>query len=320
MPETEIKDESLARELILDELFDLSLYRVFRDVASGPLKKILEELILVETRHHAFWEDFFKMKMDRLDFGRRFKLQIIAFVCKLFGERAVYLILEAIEVYGIRKYLRIWDQYRETPLAGAVQTILRDEFEHEDAIVSGSAERRINPERIRSIFLGFNDGLVEFMGAVSGFFAAFQDTTHVLLASFTAAAAGAISMAIGSYLAAGSEKEMRQIEHRKERFLSGSEPAAQPDIEPLTSAILVGFSFLIGSMFPILPVLFGAKSVLISWLAGGTAILLVSTILAFLSGTEIRKRVFTNLVLIALAVAVAYGIGAAVKIFLGINV
>ena len=42
-------------------------------------------------------------------------------------------------------------------------------------MVTGPRERRINPERVRNIFLGLNDGLVEILGAVTGFFGAFGD-------------------------------------------------------------------------------------------------------------------------------------------------
>jgi vacuolar iron transporter family protein len=37
---------------------------------------------------------------------------------------------------------------------------VEDEFRHEDAVVTGHSERTINPERVRNIFLGLNDGLV----------------------------------------------------------------------------------------------------------------------------------------------------------------
>ena len=49
----------LARRLVLDELFDLSLYRSLRDVAPPDLRRVLEQLIPIETRHFRFWQDFF---------------------------------------------------------------------------------------------------------------------------------------------------------------------------------------------------------------------------------------------------------------------
>ena len=49
-------DAKLARRLVLDELFDLSLYQSLRDVATGELRTILEQLIPIESRHLKFWQ------------------------------------------------------------------------------------------------------------------------------------------------------------------------------------------------------------------------------------------------------------------------
>ncbi len=163
-------DERLAERLVLDELFDLSLYRALREHASVETRKTLDDLIPIESRHFAFWQDFFDIRRGRLDLGRRLKLRFLVMVARLLGSLGIEIILEAIEVYGIRKYLSVWDAYRDGPLGAAVQEILEDEFRHEDEVVAQLTERKINPQRIRDIFLGFNDGLVEILGAVSGFF------------------------------------------------------------------------------------------------------------------------------------------------------
>ena len=47
-------DPTLARALILDELFDLSLYNALRDVTQTDVHHTLDELIKVETVHLAF--------------------------------------------------------------------------------------------------------------------------------------------------------------------------------------------------------------------------------------------------------------------------
>ena len=101
-------------------------------------------------------------------------------VCGIFGSTAVHLVLEAIEVHGVRKYLALWHEYQGKPLGEALRGILMDEFKHEDVLVTELTNRKINPERIRNIFLGLNDGLVEILGAVSGFFGAFGSATDGL--------------------------------------------------------------------------------------------------------------------------------------------
>jgi VIT1/CCC1 family predicted Fe2+/Mn2+ transporter len=310
---------SLARQLVLDELFDLSLYQRVRPLASGELRGILDQLIPIETRHLAFWQDFFQIRVSRLDPGRRLKLTAILAVCRLFGAPAIHLALEAIEVYGVRKYLTVWRSYRDTPLGAAVREVLHDEFKHEDMVVTGEGARRINPERVRNVFFGLNDGLVEILGAVSGFFAAFGNALTVLAAGSTVAVAGAFSMAAGAYVAVGSESEVRRTEAERRRFLGEASPE-EPGESALAAAAVVGASYFAGALVPVLPVLFGAKSVLPSIVAAGTLLVLVSVVLAFLSGMDVQRRVRINLVIMALAVGVTYAIGAAARRIWGISV
>src|SRR5678815_4552503 len=97
--------------MCIRDRFDLSLYQSLREVASGELRSILDRLIPIEARHLAFWQDFFDLHVARLDIARRLKLRLIVFVCRLFGAPAIHLVLEAIEVYGVRKYLRVWTTY-----------------------------------------------------------------------------------------------------------------------------------------------------------------------------------------------------------------
>lgn len=311
-------DRKLGEKLVLDELFDLSLYTALRDITTGDVRKTLDELIAIETTHFHFWQDFFQLRIARLDPGRRLKLWVVRLACRLVGPLAVQLVLEAIEVYGVRKYLALWDAYRGGPLGEAVRGILEDELKHEDQVVSALTERKINPRRIRDIFLGMNDGLVEILGAVSGFFAAFGRPGPVLIAASTTAVAGSLSMAAGAYVAASSEQEVTRMERRRARFLGT--PAAEGAADRAwVSALFVGASYFAGALVPVLPVLLGAQSVLISLVAAGGMIMGVSLVLAFLSGMDVGRRVLTNLVIIAVAVGVTYTIGALVKTLWGIS-
>jgi VIT1/CCC1 family predicted Fe2+/Mn2+ transporter len=311
---------SLARQLVLDEILDLSLYRALRDVARGELRDVLEELIVVETRHVAHWQRFFGLEsLTALDLGRRLKLRVLKATCRLFGAGAVQVVLEAIEVHGVRKYLRVWKRFQDHPLGGAVRGVLEDEFKHEDMLVTRAAERRINPEKVRNVFLGLNDGLVEILGAVSGFFAAFGDPVAVLAAGLTVAVAGALSMAAGAYIATGSEAEVRATEEERRRFL-GEAVASAASESPLASALVVGLGYVAGALVPVLPVLFGARSVLPTVLTAGVVIVVVSAVVAFLSGMDVRRRMALNLGVTGLAVVVTYGIGLLAKAVLGVGV
>jgi len=313
-------DPALAKRLILDELFDLSLYQALREVARGGLRDMLDQLIPVETRHFGFWQEFFDLRISTLDLRRRLKLRLLLGAARLGGAPVIHLILEAIEVFGVRKYLAVWKQYGGGPLGEAVRGILEDEFKHEDAVVTSAAELRLNPQRVRDIFLGLNDGLVEILGAVSGFFAAFSNAATVLIAGSTVAVAGALSMAAGAYIALSSEVEVHSTEVERRRFLGEPVPPAEPADTPLQSAGLVGASYLAGALVPVLPVAFGALNVLASLAVAGVVIVAVSMILAFLSGMEIRRRVVLNLAIIAATVGITYLIGTITKAVWGIAV
>ena len=180
MENAEYVSPQFARQLILDELFDLTLYQKLKEISGPELHPTLDELIKVESGHFSFWQELFKIKVSTLNLSRRIKLRLILFICRLFGVRAIDLILEAIEVHGIRKYLALWRENKDNTIGEAVRGVLEDEFKHEDAIVSRLKDRIINPDRIRNIFLGLNDGMVEILGAVSGFFASFGSTSMVL--------------------------------------------------------------------------------------------------------------------------------------------
>ena len=313
-------DARLGRQLVLDELFDLTLYQSLLRVAPPALRPILEQLIPIETRHYGFWQEFFGLKITTLDLPRRLKLALLVGLARLLGAPGIHLILEAIEVYGVRKYLAVWRRYEGGPLGAAIRGILEDEFKHEDAVVMADSERQVSPQRVRDIFLGLNDGLVEILGAVSGFFGAFTSTTTVLVAGIMVGVAGAVSMGAGAYLAGSSEAEVRDTEVRRRRFLGEAEAAEGSADTPLASGVWVGVSYVIGAVVPILPVLFGARTLLPSLVVAGGVIVIVSAILAFLSGMNVKRRILLNLAIMAAAVAISYLIGLVAQSVWGVSV
>lgn len=309
----------LGRALILDEFFDLTLYRRLVAWEKGELKELLEELIPIEEKHVEFWRRFFGLPISELDPGRRVKLWLVLAARRLFGSRVTNIVLESIEIYAVGNYLRLWDEYKDTLFGSALREILEDELKHEEMTVTSAAARRIDPERVRSVFLGLNDGLVEILGAVSGFFAAFSSIASVLAAALTVAVAGSISMAAGAFVAASSEREVHEIERQKRRFLEGDSADGVTVVRPFSSAVLVGIFYFLGALVPIAPVLFGARNLTVSVIAAGAMMMLVSFAVSTLSGMAARKRIIFNLVIMAVAVSVTYAIGIGAKTILGIS-
>src|SRR5438093_756541 len=200
------------------------------------------------------------------------------------------------------------------------QTVILDELSHDDDLVTQLTERKITPEKIRHIFLGLNDGLVEILGAVSGFFGAFGDAATVLIAASTTAVAGSLSMAAGAYVALSSEQEVQQTVVAKKRFLGEAHAGMEMMEQPLGSALVVVVAYFAGALVPVLPVLFGAKDALVSLVTAGSMIIVVSLLLAFLSGMKIQRRITMNLVIIAAAVGITYMIGLLAKSIWGVSV
>ena len=91
-------------------------------------------------------------------------------------------------------------------------------------------------------------------------------------------------MAAGAWVATSSEAEVRATETGRRRFMGESVTSDEAGDTPMASALVVGASYFAGALVPVLPVLAGASTALPSLVAAGNTIVLVSVILAFLSG------------------------------------
>jgi len=89
---------------------------------------------------------------------------------------------------------------------------------------------------------------------------------------------------------------------------------------PLASAVVVSIGYFAGAVVPVLPVLFGARTVWPTVLAGGTMIIAVSAIVAFISGMDVRRRITLNAPISGLAVVVTYALGLLTKRLLGVEI
>lgn len=82
----------------------------------------------------------------------------------------------------------------------------------------------------------------------------------------------------------------------------------------------MGGAYFLGALVPVLPVAFGAQSAWPSIVAAGVMSVSVSTVLAFLSGMNLRKRIALNLIIVIVAVSATYGIGLVAKRLWGVSV
>src|SRR3989344_5035664 len=176
------KAEKLARSLIQGELMSLTLYESLIAVAEKETQVTIQKLIAIERGHLAFWESFFQSRHAPPSIFGISRIRLAILIARIFGDRAIFLILESTEVHAIRHYFSLWEAYQNTPEASAIKKILIEELHDEEIVIMGTRERGLSGGNIRNLFLGLNDGLVEILGAVSGLFAAFQHPSSVLVA------------------------------------------------------------------------------------------------------------------------------------------
>lgn len=307
---------NIGSQLLLDEMSDLALYRALRPFSRGDLAATLDGFIATEIRHVAFWRQFFALDIPKINLSRQLSIRLLTVAARLGGPSVTSLILEARETHGVKKYLTLWRRTTDTKLNLALRSILEEELLHEDEAVTATSGRKIDAATIRNAFLGFNDGSVEILGAVNGLAAAFGNPALVAAAGLTVACAGALSMASGAYLSTHSEQEVLAVEQGKKDFLGAIDTLSAVPHSPLRAAALVGSAYLLGAAAPILPFLLGAQNPWWSIVLSGTLILVVSAVLAFLSGMHIARRIAMNGTVIVITVVIAYAIGTLVDHFL----
>ena len=301
---------ALVSSLVLDEMADLALYRNFlRSVKHPELIRVFGQLIKAEEGHVEFWKKKTGLHPKKLDTMRTVKVFFLTCFGRVFGVAGILLVLEAIEVRGIRKYVSLWESLPKGDVRNGVRVILEDELRHEDHLVTSVTGRGVSPEQIRNTFLGFNDGSVEILGAVSGFAVAFQSVKHVLIAGTTVAVAGALSMAVGAFMSTSAEREVMALDDGRRRVLGEKLKVNRTASSPSSAALLVGATYLLGALVPVMPFLFGAQTALPSMIVSGLLILVVSATLAFLSGMHIARRLMLNGTLIVCAVGISTLLG-----------
>src|SRR6266566_3906424 len=122
--------------------------------------------------------------------------------------------------------------------------------------------------RIREFVFGIQDGLISTVGLLAGVQGATESNIVVIITGLTAMFSGAISMAAGSYLSSGAQKEIFGKEHsyRMVKVLSQQQNVFLRTFQekvfglgsaeinrPLQAALIMGVSFMFGAVIPIVP-------------------------------------------------------------------
>jgi vacuolar iron transporter family protein len=223
--------------------------------------------------------------------------------------------------------------------------------------------------RIREFVFGIQDGLISTVGLLAGIQGATENRLVVIIAGLTAMFSGAISMAAGSYLSSGAQKEIFDKELREAEKLAEREPymAAEGLLRalgeeglskeqsyrmvkvlsqernvfmrtfqekvfglgsaeinrPLQAALVMGLSFIVGAIVPILPYMIwsGLMAFYISALLGGITLFGVGAFKGQLAGNSLILSGLEFFLVAVGAAGAGYLIGLVVQYFFpGVNI
>jgi vacuolar iron transporter family protein len=223
--------------------------------------------------------------------------------------------------------------------------------------------------RIREFVFGIQDGLISTVGLLAGIQGATENRLVVIIAGLTAMFSGAISMAAGSYLSSGAQKEIFDKELREAEKLAEREPymAAEGLLRalgeeglskeqsyrmvkvlsqernvfmrtfqekvfglgsaeinrPLQAALVMGLSFIVGAIVPILPYMIwsGLMAFYISALLGGITLFGVGAFKGQLAGNSLILSGLEFFLIAVGAAGAGYLIGLVVQYFFpGVNI
>jgi VIT1/CCC1 family predicted Fe2+/Mn2+ transporter len=204
------------------------------------------------------------------------------------------------QAYGEGEVNAQGDYEKMREVVPGAEAIIRDEIEHEEALLQLLDEEKLR--YIGSIVLGLNDALVELTGALAGFTLALQNTKLIALTGSITGIAAALSMGASEYLSTKSED-------------TGN--------NPLKASIYTGVAYIITVFILILPylVLENFYVCLSGTLAAAVAIIAFFNYYISIAKDMPFKRRFLEMAGLSFGVAAfSFFIGFVIRSFLGVDV
>lgn len=263
------------------------LAKATRDAAN---RNILERIAGDELRHARYW----RTRTGKDVRPNWLYVWFYVLLARLFGLTFAIKLMERGEEAAQRRYGNVPEDLAD------LETILREENEHEEALIA-----MLDEERLRytgSIVLGLNDALVELTGALAGLTLALQNTRLIAMTGAITGIAAALSMAASEYLSTGAEEGER---------------------EPLKAALYTGLAYIVTVIALILPYLLFAHYGVCLAVTLAIAILIIAFFNYYVSvarDAPFRRR-FVEMAVLSLSVAaVSFGIGFLLRSAFGIEV
>ncbi|EQD63009.1 membrane protein containing DUF125, transmembrane, partial [mine drainage metagenome] len=265
------------------------------------IRENLERLSRVEQDHSEFWKRMAEkngISLEGVKYRKK-KVIFLLFISKILGKNLTINILEKGEIESIYKYGNYLESIKaDETEKSQISDIINEEISHEAVFQSFSPEKEDQLENSRSIIYGMSDGLVEVLAAIAGLSQIIASNVLVAMSGMVVAIGGTISMSLGAYLSRTSESEYRiSLLDKKQMIKKSPERTDEINRENSKSkkaALVVGISYILGSMIPILPFFFFGNliALFISVIFVALAQAISNSIVALSLNTNIGKSSF----------------------------
>ncbi|MBN1455018.1 MAG: VIT1/CCC1 transporter family protein [Methanomicrobia archaeon] len=290
-------DDELKRKILTFQRNEITEHYIYRKLAQSAKdeqnKQVLLDIADEELKHYRIWKAYTKQDIK----PSRLMLLKYYLIARILGITFGVKLMERGEKSAQISYHDI------APHVSDARSILKDENEHENKLIS-----MINEERLMyvgSIVLGLNDALVELTGALAGFTFAFQNTRLIALAGLITGIAASLSMGASEYLSTKSEVHEEGLK------------------DPIKASVYTSVAYILTVAFLILP-FFVLPNVYVA--LGATLVNALIVILLFTFYVSVakdlpfRKR-FLEMATLSLCVAgLTFAIGYLIRTFLGIEI
>lgn len=272
------------------EITEFFVYKKLAKIAPLPEnKKVLNRIADDEMRHHNFWKTLTKEEVS----PSRLKIFFFTFAARILGLTFSVRLMERGEDFAQKAYKKL------TKLNPQVEQIIKDEHEHEQALISILKTKEL--QYMGSVVLGLSDALVELTGALAGLTLALQNTELIMVVGLVTGIAASLSMAASEYL---STKE-------------------EGGPNPIKAATITGITYLITVTFLITPFFIATNPfvALATSLGIGIIIIFLFTFYSAVARNLSFKKKFFEMASISLVVAaINFFIGFVIKQYFGIDI
>jgi len=284
----------LVQQLTTFQRNEITEHHIYQKLASvlppSENRQVLEKIAADELRHYQEWKEYTRQDVQ----PDKLKIWAYYLISRIFGVTFGIKLMERGEENAQENYRRLGLG------AGTIEAIVRDENEHEEALIGLLDEERLR--YVGSIVLGLNDALVELTGALAGLTLALQDTKLIALSGSITGIAAALSMGASEYLSTKSEETTK---------------------EPLKASIYTGVAYILTVLFLIWPYLFVENYyVCLAWALIG-AVLIIALFNYYISVVkdEPFKKRFLEMAGVSLGVAgLSFLVGYVIRNLLGIEI